>query len=240
MTAVATSATGALQRQARLFAGLVLRPRESAAEVLREGSLGLGLLAITLACAVAVLNTTRFAELISVSDLAYGPERSPLVSTLLEAIGTQRTAVVVYLVEQVWAAVLIVTAIGPLLVWLLGASAVHAAARIASAGRPFWRFAVFGAYATATALLPTGVASFLLEGDPRSLLAIVGRLIGFALLVWLGWLYFYGIRAYYGVPPRRALTILVLAVTLFYLAPLLLIAVAVVAIVVAAVVLELA
>ena len=237
---IAVSRAQAARRQARLFVGLVLHPRAAAADVLAEGSLLAALAAIAIACVVAALNTTRFASLTTVSDLAYGPGRAPLVSVLLDALGTARTAVVVYLVEQAWAAVLVVTAVGPLLVWLLGATAVHAAARLASAGRPFWRFMVFVAYATALVFVPSGLASLALEADPSSPLAALGRLVGPALLLWLGALLYRGIQAYYRVPSSRALTILVLAVTLFYLVPLLLIAAAVIAIVVAAVVLELA
>ncbi len=230
----------ALGRQARLFGRLVLHPRGSAEAVLAEGNLLAGFLAIAVACIVAALNTTRFATLTSVSDLAYGPQRAPLVTALLDQLGTARTAVVLYLVEQAWTAALVVTAVGPLLVWLLGATAVHAAARVASVGRPFRRFSIFAAYATAVALVPSSLATLLLEGDPRSPLASLGRLAGLTLLVWLGSLYYRGIQAYYRVSASRSLVILAVAVTLFYLVPLLLIAVAVIAIVAAAVVLDLA
>ncbi len=238
--AVAIGRRRALQRQVRLFAGLARRPRTAAADVLAEGNIFVGIFAIAVACAVAALGTTRFAMLATVSDLAYGPQRTPLVSVLLDQLGTARTAVVVYLVEQAWTAVLAVTAVGPLFVWLLGATAVHAAARLASAGRPFARFNIFAAYATAIAVVPAGLSSLLLESDPRSPLASLGRLVSLALLVWLGSLYYRGIQAYYRVSPSRALAVLVVAVTLFYLVPLVLIAVAIVAIVVAAVALDLA
>lgn len=237
---LAARPAAALGRQLRLFVALAWRPRSGVLDVLADGRALGGLLAVALACAVAALNTARFAEATSVSDLAYGPQRSPLVSLLLDSLGTARTAVVVYLVEQAWQAVLAVTAVGPLLVWLLGATAVHAAARLADAGRPFWRFGVFASFATGLALVPSGIVSLALEADPRSPLAAIGRLIGLTLLLWLAFLYYRGIQAYYRVSASRSLTILIVAVTLFYLVPLVLIAAAIIAIVAAAVFLELA
>lgn len=229
-----------MARHLSLFARLARAPHAGADEVLREGTLGVGAAAVAVACGTAALSVARFAGSTAVSDLIYGPQRSPLVGTLLDMIGTARTAVVVYLLEQAWNAVLVVAASGPLFVWLLGATAVHAAARLAGVGRPFARLNVFAAYATAVALVPAGLVSLALESDARSTPAAIGRLLGFALLVWLGSLFYRGIRAYYGVAPSRALTILVTALTLFYVVPLLAIAGAVVAIVVAAVALELA
>ena len=240
MTTVAVRPGNSLQRQLWLFAGLVLRPSAAVPAVLAEGSLGIGVAAIAVACAVAAAGTTRFASVMSVSELVYGPQRTPLVTLLLDTIGAARAAVVVYLVEQAWSAVLVITAIGPVLAWLLGASAVHAAARIASAGRPFRRFSVFAAYATALALIPSGLSTFIFEIDPLSPASFIGRVITFGLVLWLGALYYRGIRAYYGVPPTRAVTILIVAVTLFYLVPALLIAAAVIAIITAAIMLQLA
>jgi len=229
-----------LPRQLGLFAGLVTRPSAAVPAVLAEGRLAIGFAAITIACAVAALDTTRFASVMTVADLVYGPQRTPAITVLLDTLGTARAAVVVYLVEQAWTAVLLVTAIGPILAWLLGASAVHAAARIASAGRPFGRFSVFAAYVTAVALIASGLSTFVFEADPLSPIAFIGRVITFAVVLWLGALYYRGIRAYYAVAPSRAMTILIVAVTLFYLVPALLIGAAVVAIIAAAIVLQLA
>lgn len=223
-----------------LYAALARRPGEAAVRVLEDGTLGVALIGILLACLVAALNTARFASSVAVSDIVYGPQRSPIVTNLVEELGAARFAVVVYLVEQAWAAVLVATAVAPLFVWLLGATAVHAAARLASAGRPFRPLLVYAGYATAVALVPANGASVLLEGDPSSPLAALGRLVGFALLLWLGYLLYRGIEAYYRVSGTRAITILFVAVTLFYVVPLFIIATAVVAIVSAAVFLELA
>jgi hypothetical protein len=229
-----------LRRQLWLFGGLVTRPGSAVPAILAEGRLAIGFAAIAVACAVAALDTTRFASVMTVSDLVYGPQRTPAVTFLLDTLGTARAAVVVYLVEQAWTAVLLITAVGPVLAWLLGASAVHAAARIASAGRPFVRFGVFAAYVTAVALIASGLSTFVFEADPLSPAAFIGRVITFALVLWLGALYYRGIRAYYAVTPTRAMTILIVAVTLFYLVPALLIASAVIAIIIAAIVLQLA
>jgi hypothetical protein len=229
-----------LRRQLSLFAGLVARPTASVPLVIAEGNVAVGLAAISVACAVAALDTTRFASVMTVSDLVYGPNRTPAVTMLLDTIGTARAAVVVYLVEQAWTAVLLITAMGPILAWLLGASAVHAAARLASAGRSFGRFSVFAAYITALALIASGLSTFALEADPLSPIAFVGRVVTFGAVLWLGVLYYRGIRAYYAVTPTRAATILIVAVTLFYLVPAMLIVAAVVAIVTAAILLQLA
>lgn len=229
-----------IERQLRLFASLALRPREGARAVLAEGTPLVASVAILAACAVAAMNASRFAASTTVSDIVYGSQRSPLVGLLLDAIGTARTAVVVYLAEQAWAAVVVLTAATPLLVWLLGATAVHAAARLAEAGRGFSPFFVFTGYATALALVPSGLVSLALEGSAGSLGAAVARAAGFLFFVWLGLLLYRGIEAYYRVAPARALTILVVALTVFYFIPLLFIVVAIVAIVIAAVILELA
>jgi len=240
VTTVAVPPRNSLRRQLSLFSSLVYRPNVAVPAVLADGNLAVGFAAIAVACAVAAAGTTRFASVLSVSDLIYGPQRTPLVTFLLDTLGTARAAVVVYLVEQAWSAVLVITAIGPVLAWLLGASAVHAAARISSAGRPFRRFGVFAAYATALALIPSGLSTFVFEIDPLSPVAFIGRVITFGLVLWLGALYYRGIRVYYGVPPTRAVTILIVAVTLFYLVPAMLIAAAVIAIITAAILLQLA
>jgi len=228
-----------LREKATLFVRLARSPA-AAREVLADGSLAAGLGAVLLTCALAAANTVRFGGSVSVSDLVYGPQRTPLVNTMLEVLGTARTAVVVYLAEQVWSVALVATSLAPLFFWVLGATAVHAAARLAGAMRPFRRYAIYAAYATAVALIPANLASLALEADPRSTLAAIGRFIGFALVLWLGLLHYRGIAAYYAMSQSRALAVLVVAMTLFYLAPLVLILVAVVGIVVAAVVLELA
>jgi hypothetical protein len=226
--------------QPGLFAALVVRPRQGVRMVLEHGSPLVSSFAILLACAVAMMNAARLAGSTNIDDFLYGPSRSPAVTLLLDTIGTARTTVVVYLAQQVWVPLILLTATAPLFVWILGASAVHAAASLAQARRHFNPLFVFFGYATALALVPAGLISVLLRAERGSLLAALDQLAGFALLVWLGFLVHRAVETYYEVNGSRAFTILLVALTLFYLVPLVLIAAAAVAIVVAAIVLELA
>lgn len=226
-------------RQLRLFVALATSSRDAARAVLAEGRLPVAILAVALACAIGALNAARLASPTRFEALVYGPERSAFVAALLETVGTARTAVLVYLLEQAWAALAVLSALGPLLVWVLGATAVAASAALAAA-RGSGRFSVFAGYATALALVPSGLVTLALEADPRSPLAALGRLLGLALFLWLGFLFYRGIEACYAVRGSRAVAILAVAAGLFYLVPLALIAAAVVAIVVAAIVLGLA
>lgn len=226
--------------QLSLFAALVAHPREGARGVLAEGRLAVGSVAVLLACAVASLNVSRFAAAVPFEQVVYGPERSPVVGALLESIGTARTAVLVYLGERVWAAALVLTALGPLVVWLLGSSAVLAAAALVARGPRVGRFFVYAGYATALALLPSSLAALAFEADPRAPLAVASRLLGLGLFLWLGFLFYRGIQSCFQVRAGRALAILVVAAGLFYLVPLVLILVATTAIVIAAMLLGLA
>ena len=72
---------------------------------------------------------------------------------------------------------------------------------------------------------------------PDGAAAGVGEAAGLVALLWLGILVWHGIRAHYDAGVDRAAAILVVAIVLFYLAPVTLVIAAVVAILVAAVVL---
>lgn len=192
---------------------------------------------MVLATAVAALSAARFAADVPVSSVLYGPERSPAVGALLEALGRDRTAVVAYLIEQSWTAVVVVTAFSPLLVWLLGSSAVQAAARIDGQHRPYRPMLILFGYATALTRVPADAAAALL-GSGRGLGPQLAQLFGSLALVWLGLIAWRAIEAHYGLGPQRALIVLVLAIVGFYLVPLTLIVGAVIAILVAAVVLD--
>src|SRR5207245_4003848 len=64
------------------------------------------------------------------SDLiVFGSTRSAIVDTLLVAIGVERTAVLVYVLQRSFDALVVAAAITPIFLWLLGSSAIHAAAR---------------------------------------------------------------------------------------------------------------
>lgn len=224
--------------QAQLVADLALRPALGVRRVLEEGRLGWAAAAVVAACAIAAANVARLAATTSVEDLVYGPERLALVDHAIGTLGVTRTAVLVFVMERAWGAALVLTAAAPLFVWLLGATALHAAAVLAEARRQFRRFLVFFGYATALVLVPAGVASLLLEADPRSTAAALSRGIGAALLAWLAFLTYRAVREHYAVGPSRAVTIILIAVALFYVAPLLLIVAALASVVVAAILLE--
>ena len=96
-------------------------------------------------------------------------------------------------------------------------------------------FVLFG-YATALTRIPGDAAAAIL-GNGVGLGSQVAQLVGTAGLVWLGVITHRGIELHYGVPPRRAFVILIVAVVVFYLVPLVLIVVFAIAILVAAIVL---
>ena len=155
---------------------------------------------------------------------------------MLQTLGTERTAVVLYLVQRSFDAVLVATAVTPIFVWLLGSSAVQASARLAGIRRPYLPLLVFFAYAAALTLIPANAATLVL-GTGATVGAQIAQLVGLACLVWLGVIAYRGVRAYYAVDQRQATRILVVALVLFYLVPLILIVGAAVSIIVAAVVL---
>ncbi len=215
---------------------LVRSPREGAAGVLRGGRLSGALALVAVATAISILQVLRFAGEVAVEDVMFGRGRSPLVGVLLALLGRDLTSVVLYLFQRSWPALLAVTALSPLFIWVLGATAVHAAARLAGQARPMRPMLVFVGVATGLTRPVADLAALALgtRGPAGAVVGIAGALA----LLWLGILVWHGIRAHYAVDPGRASTILVLAVALFYLAPVTLILLAVVAILAAAIVLE--
>jgi multisubunit Na+/H+ antiporter MnhE subunit len=215
---------------------LVRAPRSGVAHALEHGRLSAAAASVGLATVVAAANVARFSADVRVQDVMFGPERSPLVGTLLSLLGRDLTSVVLHLVEQSWVALLVVTALGPLWIWLLGASAIHAAARLAGGGRPFRPMFVLVGLATGLSRIASDAAA--LAVGPRGPGAAVTQIVGVVALVWLGVIVLRGIERHYVVATARALTILALALVLFYVVPLVLIVAAVVAILVAAVALN--
>lgn len=214
---------------------LVRSPRAGAPAVLARGSLFAALLLIGIATALSATLAYRTLTETTANELYFGPTRHPLVTLMLDSLGRERTSVILYLVERSFEAVVTVSALSPLFVWLLGSTSVHAAARLAGIARPFGPMFVFFAYATALALVPSNAAALALGGG--GVAGTVASLIGVICLVWLGLLVFRGIEAHYAVAGGRAVGVLVVAIVLFYLVPFLLIIAAAVAIVVAAIVL---
>lgn len=215
---------------------LVRSPRAGVALVLREGRLAVASLLVAAATALSVLHTLLFAGEVAVEEVMFGPGRSPVVGVLLDLLGRDMTSVVLYLFERSWTALLAIGAIAPALVWILGSTAVHAAARLSGIKRPFLPMLILFGYAVGVTRPVADLAA--LAADPQGPGAALAELVGLAAAVWLGVIAWYGIRAHYDLPGGRALTLLVVALVFFYLLPITLILLAVIAILIAAVVLE--
>lgn len=213
---------------------LVRSPREGAARAVREGRLPDAVALVAAATAISILQVLRFAGEVTVEDVMFG--RGPLIGTLLALLGRDLTSVVLYLFQRSWPALLAATALSPVFIWLLGATAIHAAARLAGHARPLTPMLAFVGVATGLTRPVADVAALAVGSrGPASGLAGVASTLA---LLWLGLLVWHGIRAHYEVADARAWTILVLAIALFYLAPLTLILLAVVAILAAAILLQ--
>ncbi len=212
-------------------------PRSGTALVLQNGRFLVAAALVTIATVFAEIAASRFASEVHSEDLFFAQTRSPFVSLLLGAVGVERTTVIIYLLQRAFDAVVVAIAITPLFIWLLGSSAVHAAARLQGIKRPYLPMLVLFGYASALTRIPSDLATIAL-GTGRGAGAQVAQLVGSAALVWLGVLAFRGIQSHYAVAGGRAVVIFVVSIVFFYLVPLLLIVAAAVAIVVAAVVLE--
>lgn len=216
---------------------LARSPRQGAVAILKRGRLSVAVSLVLVATAVAAVNAARFGADVPVSSILYGETRSPAIAALIEALGRDRAAIIGYLIEQVWTALIIVTAFSPLFVWLLGSTAVHAAAHIDGIRRPIRPMLILFGYATALTRIPADGAAALL-GSGQSAGAPVAQLIGTACLVWLAVIVWRAIESHYGLPAGRAAIVLLIAVVLFYLVPLALIVAAGIAILIAAIVLD--
>ena len=215
---------------------LARSPAFGAATAVRDGSLRWATALVGAATAVSLAHAVRYASLVSVEDVVFGPERSPLVTMLLATVGRDLTAVVVYVVERAWVALLVVTAISPVLIWILGATAIHAAARLGGSRERFGPILVLVGLATGLTRPVADLAGLLF--GPRGTGGALAQIAGAGALVWLAVLLWHGVRAHYGVDGGRGLAILAVALVLFYLAPLALAVLALVAVLIAAVVLE--
>jgi hypothetical protein len=215
---------------------LLTSPRSAAPRVLGEGRLAVAALLVAAATALSVLNTVLFASEVAVEEVMFGPGRSPAVGMLLDVLGREMTSVVLYLFQSSWTALLAVGALAPALVWVLGSTAVHAAARLNGLRRPFLPMLVLFGYAIGVTRPAADLAE--LAAGPQGPAAALAQLVGLATTVWLAVIVWHGARAHYDLPGGRALTLLVVALVFFYLVPITLILLALVAILVAAVVLE--
>lgn len=188
----------------------------------------------TLAAGVAA---ARIGHDTDVNEVFFAGTRAPLVQALIDTLGTQRTAVILYLFQRSFDALIVATAFAPIFYWVLGSTAVHASARLAGLRRPFRPVLLLAAYASALTLIPSSLATAAF-GAGTGLGPQLASLVGIASTVWLLVIAHRTIQAHYAVDGSRAVRILVVAVVAFYVLPLLLIFAAVIAILVAAVVLE--
>src|SRR3989442_6454056 len=98
--------------------------------------------------AFSTLSAYHLSQTVHVDDIVFGPTRSAIVDTLLLAIGVERTAVLVYVLQRSFDALVVAAALTPIFLWLLGSSAMHPAAPLRGArGHPFSSIFVLFAYA---------------------------------------------------------------------------------------------
>ncbi|SRR5712692_6008734 len=218
------------------FVALARSPSHGAPVVLARGTLPVALLFVIAATLVSALVAVRMATESNVDELFLPETRHPAVTAMIQTLGTERTAVILYLVQRTFDAAVVATAITPLFIWLLGSSAVHAAARLAGVRRPYLPILVLFGYAAALTLIPSSAAHLALGFD-RGVGAQLAQLVELVCFVWLAVLAYRGVRAHYEVGQNAAIRILLVALLLFYLVPLAFIVLAAVAIVVAALVL---
>src|SRR3954470_21080459 len=221
---------------ARLF-DVARSPRATVELVLRRGSVVLAAVLMAIASLASAMSAARVAQTTDVHALFFAETRQPWVQVMIDQLGPERTAVVLYLVERSFDAIIVATAISPLFVWLLGSSAVHASARLAGIRRPYGPVLIVFAYATALTLVSASIATLALgAGDTYG--ARLAGVVGWISLVWLALIAHRAIQVYYEVGSDKAVRILVIGLVLFYIAPLVLIVFAAVSIIIAAVVLR--
>jgi hypothetical protein len=211
------------------------RPRPFAAWALGASTIA-GLACVPIAMLFSTLSAYRLSQTVHVDDIVFGPTRSAIVDTLLLAIGVERTAVLVYVLQRSFDALVIAAALTPIFLWLLGSSAIHAAARFRGLrGRPYLPLLVLFGYAELVYQLPTSLAGILFAGSPLTPIADV---VSVVMLVWLAFVVHRAIELHYGVSGDQATAIFILGGLAFYLLPLILIGILLVAIVVAAAILQ--
>jgi hypothetical protein len=211
------------------------RPRAFAAWALHASTFA-GLACVPIAMLFSTLSAYRLSQTVHVDDIVFGPTRSAIVDTLLLAVGVERTAVLVYVLQRSFDALVIAAALTPIFLWLLGSSAIHAAARFRGLrGRPYLPLLVLFGYAELVYQLPTSLAGIVFAGSPLTPIADV---VSVVMLVWLAFVVHRAIELHYRVSGDQATAIFILGGLAFYLLPLILIGILLVAIVVAAAVLE--
>jgi hypothetical protein len=210
-------------------------PRRFATWALRAGRLRQAVLFVAVAMLFSTASAFVVSRTVRVEDLVFGPTRSPAVDTLVGAIGIERTAVLVYLLERSFDALVIASALTPIFLVLLGSSAMHAAARLrALRGHPYLPLLVLFAYAEVVYQIPTSVAAIVFTGPASA----VASAVSLVTLIWFAFVVHRGISLHYAVSGGEAVAIFLIGALVFYLLPLLLIGGTLVAIVVAAAILQ--
>jgi hypothetical protein len=214
-------------------------PKRFAAWTLARGTFPQALLCIAIAMGFSTLGAYELANTVRVQDLVFGPSRSSFVDALIDAIGVERTSVLVYMLQRSFDALVVASAITPIFLWLLGSSAMHAAARFRGVrGHAFLPMLVLFAYAELAYQVPTTVAGLVFGGLGPGVGPQIANVVGVAVLVWFALVVYRGIVLYYGVSGERALAIFLLGAIVFYVVPLVLIAGVLIGIVVAAALLQ--
>jgi len=219
------------------FIALARSPRAGVDLALAHGSALLAFVLMAVASVASTMAAVRVADSTDLNALFFAGTRQVWVQAMIDQLGAERTAVLLYLVQRSFDAVIIATAISPLFVWLLGSSAIHASARLAGIRRPYMPLLILFAYATALTLVPSSLATLVLGGGDTAG-ARIGGLIGWGCIAWLGVIAYRAIRSHYGVTADKAARILIIALVLFYFVPLVLIVAAASSIIVAAILLE--
>jgi hypothetical protein len=213
-------------------------PRRFAAWGLHRSLRG-AILGIAIAMGFSTLAAYRLSTTTRVDELIFGPGRSDAVDLFIQAIGVDRTAVLVYMLQRSFDALVVASAITPLFLWALGSSAMHAAARIRGVrGRPYLPIVILFAYATVVYQVPTSTAGLVFGAFGSGPGPQLASAVSIAALVWFALVVYRGIELHYAVSGDRALAIFALGAIAFYFIPLLLIVAALVAIVLAAALLQ--
>jgi hypothetical protein len=214
-------------------------PSRFAAWALSSGTFAQALACIAVAMGFSTLAAYRLATTVNVEDLVFGASRSQAIDALIQSIGVERTAVLVYMLQRSFAALVVASALTPIFFWLLGSSAMHAAARLRGVrGRPYLPMIVLFAFAELGYQLPSSVAGIVLSPVGAGLGAQLAGAINLAMLVWFVFVVYRGIQLHYHVSGDRAMAIFLIGGLVFYLLPLLIIFVALVSIVIAAALLQ--
>ena len=200
------------------------RPARFAAWALGTGTFGRALAAVALAMVFSILGAYRLGSTVNVEDFAFGPSRNVTIDALISAIGIERTAVLVYMMQRSFAALVVASALTPIFFWLLGSSAMHAAARIRGLrGRAYLPMLVLFAYAALVYQAPTSVAALAFGPLGEGAGSQLANAVSLAMLAWFAFVVYRGIEQHYGVSGERAMLIFVIGGLVFYLLPFVLI-----------------